>query len=72
VTSDNNVTLVQIGMRAAIRDIQEWLDTQPLMMTDSRLVDADDLQAYLLAMLFSAGVNMEDEWAVVAGERGES
>jgi hypothetical protein len=40
---------VQIGMRAVIADVQEWL------VCRGRTVQADDLRAYLLALLVTAG-----------------
>jgi hypothetical protein len=71
VTSNNPVTLVQIGMRAAIRDVQEWLDQTESYQGDTRLISAEDLQAYLMAMLFTAGVSLDDDWSVVVSEHGE-
>jgi hypothetical protein len=51
--SENAVELVQVGMRAAIRDVQEWVDanTPPAKFNLSER----DLRAYLLAMLITAG-----------------
>jgi hypothetical protein len=42
--------LVQVGMRAAIRDVQDYVHDQQ----DSTL-DADRLNAYLLGLLITAG-----------------
>ncbi len=48
--------LVQIGMRAAIRDVQEWVTVNAWSgdSNDQAVADADDLRAYLLAMLITA------------------
>lgn len=40
--------LIQVGMRAVVRDIQDWIG-------DAETIDARGLQAYLLAALITAG-----------------
>jgi hypothetical protein len=50
--------LVQIGMRSVIRDIQEYIDDPPFGIWQEngiKVLDADDLRAYLLACMITAG-----------------
>jgi hypothetical protein len=45
--------LIQLGMRTAIRDVQDYLDCMQRHNQDT--VDAKGLRAYLLALLITAG-----------------
>lgn len=50
--------LVQLGMRAVIRDVQDYLDGHALTFPshgDRTVTDVGVLKAYLLALLITAG-----------------
>lgn len=48
--------MIQLGMRAAIRDVQDWIEGNAWHNDGFELVlDAAPLKAYLLAMLITAG-----------------
>jgi hypothetical protein len=51
---------VQVGMRAIIRDIQEWVVLNRWEEFPGLVVSADKLNAYLLALLITAG-GFDDE-----------
>lgn len=48
--------LVQIGMRAAIRDIQDYITVNNFSENHLAVLNLDDLNAYLLAMLITTGL----------------
>lgn len=48
---------VQVGMRAAIRDMQEFIVAKQWEHWTGAQVNADELEAYLLTMLVTAGID---------------
>lgn len=62
-----NEHLVQIGMRAVIRDIQQWVDERP---GATETVNVNDLRAYLMACLITSGAydNVDDPFGALRRE----
>ncbi len=58
---------MQIGMRAVIRDVQDYVDDNAPLGED---IDSPRLRAYLLACLITAGGYDDpgDEWGYGLGE----
>ncbi len=47
--------MIQLGMRAVIRDIQEFVNNSTWYEEDCEVLGADALRAYLLACMITAG-----------------
>lgn len=52
ITQYDPAHLVELGMRAVVRDVQEWIDRNT---GDAESIDSKQLRAYLLAALITAG-----------------
>jgi hypothetical protein len=56
VSVETMENLVRIGMLAVIRDVQEYLeDRAPFQVGGTSVIPTNDLHAYLLACLVTAG-----------------